>query len=294
MILYGYGEYAKNNIPEEYYDDIEIIIDNGIPDENVDGKPVIRWDEFEKKINEFKNHKIVIGSINYKEEIKKQLMESKYFNVYDIVELDLYLVKRGMEKAGTIKKELLKDAKVLSNREAALELIPKGGVAAEVGVAYGDFSRKIIDSINPEKFYAIDMFVVDSFWGGESFKESHYSFYAEKFYKEIESGIVEMKRGFSWDELKKLPSDSIDYLYLDAGHDYWSVKKDIMEVERVVKHNGIIQFNDYTFHDYFYNVYYGVIPNVNEYVNKTNSEVLYYCLSEHGFDDIVIKNKKCK
>jgi hypothetical protein len=43
--------------------------------------------------------------------------------------------------------EILVNCKLLPNRDAALSLLPCWGIMAEVGVAYGDFSRKIIDKL---------------------------------------------------------------------------------------------------------------------------------------------------
>ena len=40
--------------------------------------------------------------------------------------------------------------------------------------------------------------------------------------------------------------------------------------------------------DVFDDIYYGVVPAVNEFVRRTNSEILFYCLDEYGFDDNVM------
>jgi hypothetical protein len=53
---------------------------------------------------------------------------------------------------------IMSGCKLLPDRDYVLPLLPKGGIVAELGVAYGDFSRKILNFIKPEYFYAIDIF----------------------------------------------------------------------------------------------------------------------------------------
>lgn len=204
-------------------------------------------------------------------------------------ELDLIL-----QNVKHIHAKCLGKARVLSKREDALLEIPTGGISAEIGVATGYFSRKILDVMRPEKFYAVDIFSDETeiFWNIHFSEKRHFEWYREAFSKDIESGVLEMKRGLSWDVIAEFPDDYFDYVYLDAAHDYSSVKKDIKALVPKVKNGGIIQFNDYTIYDYNASVPYGVVPAVNKLVNDTGSEVLYYCLSTHGFDDIVIKLRK--
>lgn len=204
---------------------------------------------------------------------------------------------RLMKEAGEIKDDLLVDAKVAANRESVLERLPKGMIAAEIGVAYGAFSEKILDTMRPRKFFAIDMFdeSVTGFWGNDAFSKAnmtHLEWYRTKFKEEIDQGILETRKGFSCECLSQFPENYFDYIYLDAGHDYDNVKRDVQEIRRVIKPKGIIQFNDYIFFDYMGNEFYGVMPVVNQLVNETNSKVLYYCLSLSGFDDIVVEFNK--
>ena len=91
--------------------------------------------------------------------------------------------------------------------------------------------------------------------------------------------------------LAKLPDKSIDYLYLDAGHSYADVTKDIEQVGRKIKDTGIIQFNDYTLFDSFAFIPYGVPKAVHEFMLKENYELLYLCLHRQFFCDVVVRRK---
>lgn len=143
----------------------------------------------------------------------------------------------------------------MSSRDDVLSMMPRNMVVAEVGVAFGDFSRKIWDHMNPSKFYTVDVFddSVKGMLGKNLFGEAnmtHYEWYKNRFSKEIASEIVELRKGYSWECLEQFPDNYFDYVYLDAAHDYMSVSRDVEELKRVVKAGGVIQFNDYIFYDY--------------------------------------------
>lgn len=191
--------------------------------------------------------------------------------------------------------EVLTNCRVLSTREDVLKLLPKQMVVAEIGVAYGEFSRQIIDNTNPIKFYAIDYFKGDEFWGRNTFSEnklSHIDYIKQQFKVEIDKGIFHIEQGLSWDVLNNFEDNFFDYVYLDAGHDYESVKKDIHVLLKKIKNGGIIQFNDYLLYDWVSNLPYGVVRAVDELLQNKQHEVLYYCLNTAGFNDIVVRINK--
>lgn len=309
VILYGFGKYAQKlfSCCDAPLDEIEVIIDRKGQSNEIDIN-TISWECFVKNRNKYISKTVIIGTENYEKEIREQLIESGFFSEQKIIFIDdwiaLYQIADGrrqleeteelMEKAGEINKELLKNARVMANREDVLKEFPKNAIVAEVGVAFGDFSKKILNEMCPKKFYAIDVFDDNTtgFWGRNLFQEvnmTHFEWYKNEFKQEINKGIVETKKGLSWECLAQFPDCYFDYVYLDAAHDYSNVKKDVEELKRVVKPGGIIQFNDYIFFDHVAKIYYGTMPVINTFINETKSEVLYYCLSLSGFDDIVIK-----
>lgn len=185
----------------------------------------------------------------------------------------------------------LSEAKVIFNRASALDLLPKGGVVAEVGVATGTFSKLILDTMNPSKFYAIDIFSdkTEGFWEIKFDKKRHFEWYRDAFKQYIDKDILEMKKGLSWEVLEQFPNESFDYIYLDGAHDYESVLRDVDVIKRKIKVGGVIQFNDYLIYGYESHTFMGVEPAVNQLLNDTNSKLVYYCLSGIDFDDVVIK-----
>ena len=192
---------------------------------------------------------------------------------------------------------LLENSRVCNSREDVLRRLPKGGTIAEVGVGYGYFSAMLLEQLQPEKFIAIDSFAITA--GAEPWNQSilrdqkisHLAYYRAKFQQQIESGQLVIYPGLSWEMLSQLPDKSIDYLYLDAGHSYEEVVKDLEQVRGKIKDTGIIQFNDYTLFDCFAFTPYGVPKAVHEFMLKENYELLFLCLHRQFFCDVVVRKK---
>ena len=56
----------------------------------------------------------------------------------------------------SIEKRNVQNGSILSNREHLLEVLPKNGIIAELGVDNGYFTEQIIKISNPKKIYLID------------------------------------------------------------------------------------------------------------------------------------------
>lgn len=229
---------------------------------------------------------------------KEILSEKADYNIERLKLVDI------LTSTPPIDNKLLENAKLVSTRQDILKYMPKNAIVAEVGVAYGEFTKKILSIMKPQKFYAVDYYSQDNphraYMGRNDFQTSnltHYEWYEKEFEKEIQSGLLEMKQGFSWDVLETFPDNYFDYVYLDACHEYDAVKKDVEVLYRKVKANGIIAFNDYnsycmTIEPTRKNAYFGVPAVVNEFIGRTKSEVLFLSLARHSSYDIVIRLNK--
>jgi hypothetical protein len=56
---------------------------------------------------------------------------------------------------------------------------------------------------------------------------------------------VQLMRGMSWDQLALLEDGSLDWVYLDAGHDFDSVTRDLAAVLPKLRAGGIIAGHDF-------------------------------------------------
>jgi methyltransferase family protein len=172
----------------------------------------------------------------------------------------------------------------------------EGGTIAEVGVMYGDFSDFILHTIEPELFIAIDMFKMHSMpviWGKPSAARfqgmTHREFYEKRFCGRGKQ--VRCEEGDSCRVLSGYPDWTFDMIYIDAAHDYESVKRDAEVSKQKIKPEGILIFNDYIKYSHYDDCYYGVIPVVNDLVVSQGFEVVGFALHWDMYCDIAIRRR---
>ena len=128
-------------------------------------------------------------------------------------------------------------------------LVTPGGVIAEVGVLRGEFSKELIEILNPSKIYMIDRFEGNCYSGDRDGNNGAvydlnvaYSNLAE--YAKSNPAVTLLK-GDSSTLLGTLEPDSLDMVYLDGDHEYPGCKKDVIESYRLLKAGGWLMGHDY-------------------------------------------------
>lgn len=199
--------------------------------------------------------------------------------------------------AQRLPERLLANARLLPERAAILPLLPKHKMIAEVGVAFGDFSDLFIRICEPQRFIAIDLFDlhhVPKLWGRPTDEVfgggTHGAFYRKRFSDVIAQGKLVILEGDSARMMATLDDASLDVVYIDAGHDYGSVKRDLAMARRKIKDDGWIILNDYTMTDVLAgNGPYGVIQAAHEFMIAEDWEIIYLALQKHMYCDIVLR-----
>ncbi len=159
----------------------------------------------------------------------------------------------------------------------------------EVGVFHGVTSRNVCELLylihkNDFKFTGIDLFeinknILDDEIAPETrfsnpLKNIYYRYISRSDPYSYESVIkllskfsknINIIKGNSNDILKKIDTKEFDYVFLDGGHKYETVKNDLDCLKDVVFNNGTILCDDY-------NLTYasGVKKSINEYVTNNN------------------------
>jgi hypothetical protein len=178
--------------------------------------------------------------------------------------------------APEIPSELLSGAKVFGNRRDLLKSLPvSGGFTLEIGVMTGAFSREIIDHIQPSKHVMADLgfLILDR----------------EMFKTEFEADKIVLLQGNSKNSLNRIPDQSLDFAYVDGGHNSEDVLADIEHVKRIMKPGGYVQFNDYECWSINEGVPYGVEYHVNKFICDLRLQVVGICLMGSGGRDIAVR-----
>ena len=174
-----------------------------------------------------------------------------------------------------LQEQHIANLKVVTNRNALLSALPKGGVAAEIGVFEGEFSRRILKFAQPEKLHLIDV------WGSERYPGSLMDVVQGKFETKLADGSMEINRGYSTDELAKFTDHYFDWVYVDTDHSYETTAKELELCRHKVKKGGIIAGHDYVQGDWKLRYRYGVVEAVNEFCHKYNWEMILTTYETH-------------
>jgi len=167
----------------------------------------------------------------------------------------------------------------------------------EIGVFHGVTSRNVCEILyslhgNNFKFTGIDLFLNDNEVAKDEYipkttfsnplKTIYYKYIirtdpyniksVNKLLRKFEKNITIIK-GNSNEILKKINLDEIDYVFLDGGHRYETVKNDLKNLTQIVNKQGIILCDDY-------NLTYapGVKKAIDEYVLENNYHLKIYNL----------------
>lgn len=213
--------------------------------------------------------------------------------VHKLISLEVRAFRQardGRIRDGVPKTELaerhIANLKVLTDRRALVETLPKEAVVAEIGVARGDFSQEILEISRPTQLHLID------WWRRPREYRDLRDAVEQRFANEIAEGRVIIHQGSSVSELAKFDGGYFDWVYIDSAHDYKTTAAELALCREKVRLGGFIAGHDYTVGFWDLDLHYGVIEAVNEfcvqhewemaYLSNEASRNLSYALTQSG------------
>jgi len=163
--------------------------------------------------------------------------------------------------------------KLLRNRKHA--------VGCEVGVHAGDTTGYLLRNL-PEikKYYAIDPWKIYKMYDGTNYRKPGNKKYRtmelamKNYFKVIKpyKKKVVTYRMTSVEAIKHIPKNSLDWVFIDANHEYEYIKENLFLWTIKVKHGGLISGHDYG------NKWKGIKQAVDEFVPANKLTVSPHCV----------------
>lgn len=150
-------------------------------------------------------------------------------------------------------------------------------VAIEIGTWRGDFASVMCDKLRPNKFYAIDPFMLyegytDKPNENEFANQRNLDMLADRTAGRVNSMLPDgrsvMLREMSCKAIQNFEDNSLDVVYVDADHKYEPVLADIRAWYAKVKPGGILCGDDYIEGSHIEK--FGVIQAVKDFAAENN------------------------
>lgn len=117
-------------------------------------------------------------------------------------------------------------------------------VGAEIGTAAGDYAYSICKAIPGVKLYCVDAWMEYDGYVDYNAEQMVKNYLTAK--RRLEPFDVELIRSYSMDAVKLFDDGELDFVYIDANHEWPYIAQDLYYWDRKVRQGGIISGHDYT------------------------------------------------
>jgi hypothetical protein len=120
----------------------------------------------------------------------------------------------------------------------------------EIGVDGGNYSRKIVDALNPKTHYCVDPYRKydhphSHSWPQEKIDELYNNLIGVVFKDEVQKESVKVLKMLSSEATASFADETFDFIYIDGNHWFEYVNSDLIDSSRIIKKTGIIAGHDF-------------------------------------------------
>ncbi|MBL8672897.1 MAG: class I SAM-dependent methyltransferase [Alphaproteobacteria bacterium] len=172
---------------------------------------------------------------------------------------------------------------IIPSQHDLLESLPKHAVVAEIGVAEGNTSRRILDICAPRALHLIDAWRHQPVNDGgldpnnldDAAQERRFAAVQQRFAAEIAAGQVTLHRVRSQDAAARFADGQLDWIYVDGSHLYDDVLADLRLYAPKLKPDGYIYGDDHVNSPtYRERMKFGVVEAVRQFLTETGYELV--------------------
>ena len=133
----------------------------------------------------------------------------------------------------------------LLDRKTLIASLPHGGIAAEIGVADGEFSEVILEANQPRELWLVDCWshIPGSDDPANAIEQAQEAKYQEVLRRFADRPEVRVMREWSVAAAEKFPDEYFDWVYIDANH--LQVDRDIAAWWPKIQPGGALCGHDY-------------------------------------------------
>lgn len=165
------------------------------------------------------------------------------------------------------------------DRRWILNIIPKNSIGAEIGVFRGHFSELICEIVQPKKLYLVDPWeLLGEFFGWGKEYTSHNTLPTRVARAETEARVAKYPQvevriiSAMFPERTDMFEEPLDWIYIDASHQYHRTLLELKNAEKLIKEDGFILGDD--FHARRDHMHHGVFKAVTEFVKTSRFEIV--------------------
>lgn len=176
---------------------------------------------------------------------------------------------------------LLQNCRIVPDRTAMLDWMPKAKLWCEVGAGEGEFAEQILAHAQPKALHLIDS------WSAEH--DRRYANAEEAVKARLGQEPVTTHRGRSTDMLAAFPDGYFDIIYLDAGHGYADTVAELALCRQKLAAGGLLAGHDYVTGMWQSQLRYGVVEAVNAFCIRWQWEFVLVTWECHRHISFVLR-----
>jgi hypothetical protein len=187
-------------------------------------------------------------------------------------------LRRSMRKRApetTLRDDHTRYCRVVPDRFALLDHLPTEGVAAEVGVAAGDYTSAILERNRPRMLHLVDL------WDSERYRAG-LKVIQERHRDLISAGRLQIHRGKSVDVIARFPDAQMDWIYIDTDHSYELTLAELRAAAPKIKPKGFIAGHDFCPGNVITPWPYGVVEACNKFCVEDRWQFRFLALEPRG------------